>query len=180
MKITRLASACVTQQYSASDALVLPVEAQAARLAPIVRACVNAAVMPLSLKLPEGFIPSYCRNSWPAFRADVLGHAVGREQQRLPFADRDDLVRGANGSSSWNRHTPLRQSGSFRRAHFCSNHCNDLAAAAVPVVGHVQQRPASVAGRADLAHVERGPATRASSRYAKSVFVCARVAIRRS
>ena len=45
----------------ASEALVLPVEAQAARLAPIARACVNAADMPLSLKLPEGFSPSYCR-----------------------------------------------------------------------------------------------------------------------
>ena len=47
---------------------MLPVEAQAARVAPIMRACVNAAVMPLSLKLPEGFIPSYCRNRLPAAR----------------------------------------------------------------------------------------------------------------
>ena len=51
----------MTEQYRASEALVLPVEAQAARLAPIVRAWVNAADMPLSLKLPEGFIPSYCK-----------------------------------------------------------------------------------------------------------------------
>ena len=47
------------------EALVLPVLAQAARRAPTMRACVNAAVMPLSLKLPEGFMPSYCRNSRP-------------------------------------------------------------------------------------------------------------------
>ena len=40
---------------------------QAARRAPTMRAWVNAAVMPLSLKLPEGFMPSYCRNSRPAF-----------------------------------------------------------------------------------------------------------------
>ena len=59
MKITALINR-VTAQYKASEALVLPVEAQAARLAPIERACVNAADMPLSLKLPEGFIPSYC------------------------------------------------------------------------------------------------------------------------
>ena len=60
--------ACIsllTPQYSASEALVLPVEAQAARRAPVVWACVKAAVMPLSLKLPEGFIPSYCNNSFP-------------------------------------------------------------------------------------------------------------------
>ena len=46
-------------------ALVLPVEAHAARRAPTRPACVNAAVMPLSLKLPDGFIPSYCRYSRP-------------------------------------------------------------------------------------------------------------------
>ena len=60
--------ACIsllTPQYRASDALVLPVEAQAARRAPIMWACVKAAVMPLSLKLPEGFMPSYCRNRLP-------------------------------------------------------------------------------------------------------------------
>ena len=44
---------------------MLPVEAQAARVAPTHRACVNAADMPLSLKLPEGFIPSYWSNSRP-------------------------------------------------------------------------------------------------------------------
>ena len=50
-----------TELYIASEALVLPVDAQAARLAPIRRAWVKAADMPLSLKLPEGFMPSYCR-----------------------------------------------------------------------------------------------------------------------
>ena len=58
-----------TAQYIANEALVLPVDAQAAFVAPIVRACVNAADMPLSLKLPEGFIPSYCRKSWPSRRS---------------------------------------------------------------------------------------------------------------
>src|SRR3982074_2281973 len=64
MKITAFIKR-VTEQYRASEALVFPVEAQAARLAPIVRACVKAADMPLSLKLPEGFKPSYCKNSRP-------------------------------------------------------------------------------------------------------------------
>jgi hypothetical protein len=51
----------VTAQYIASDALVLPVDAQAARFAPTIWACVKAAHIPLSLKEPEGFIPSYCK-----------------------------------------------------------------------------------------------------------------------
>ena len=49
----------VAEQKTASEALVLPVLAQAARRAPTMRAWVNAAVMPLSLKLPLGFMPSY-------------------------------------------------------------------------------------------------------------------------
>ena len=50
-----------TAQYMAKEALVFPVDAQAARWAPTRRAWVKAAVIPLSLKLPEGFIPSYCK-----------------------------------------------------------------------------------------------------------------------
>src|SRR4029079_10993862 len=72
MKMTACIS-LLTPQYSASDALVLPVEAQAARFAPVMWACVNAAVMPLSLKLPDGFIPSYCKykilGCTPTYRA---------------------------------------------------------------------------------------------------------------
>ncbi len=37
-------------------------------VAPTIRAWANAAVMPLSLKLPEGFIPSYCKYSEPGFK----------------------------------------------------------------------------------------------------------------
>ena len=55
----------VAEQYKASEALVLPVDAQAARVAPTNRAWLKAADMPLSLKLPEGFMPSYCRNNRP-------------------------------------------------------------------------------------------------------------------
>ncbi len=56
------------EQKTASEALVLPVLAQAARRAPVRRAWVNAAVMPLSLKLPDGFRPSYWRKSRPGLR----------------------------------------------------------------------------------------------------------------
>ena len=64
MKITAFMRR-VTAQYIASEALVLPVEAHAARCAPHMRACVNAADMPLSLKLPDGFMPSYCKYRRP-------------------------------------------------------------------------------------------------------------------
>ena len=52
----------------ASDALVLPVDAQATRVAPTICAWVNAAAMPLSLNDPDGFRPSYCRNNLPGVR----------------------------------------------------------------------------------------------------------------
>ena len=66
MKITAR-MICVTEEYKASEALVLPVEAQAAFLAPTNRAWLKAADMPLSLKLPEGFMPSYWRCSRSGF-----------------------------------------------------------------------------------------------------------------
>ena len=142
---------------AASDALVLPVEAQAARLAPIVWACVKAAVMPLSLKLPEGFIPSYCRYSLPALHADVLGDAVGACCSSVcPSPMVTILFGGANGSSSWNRQTPLKQSGSWRRDHLCFEVLRATAGlAAVPVVSDVEQRAARFATGADLADVVR-------------------------
>ena len=62
-----------TPCISASDAnrarlaLVLPVDAQATRLAPTIRAWVKAAVIPLSLKLPLGLSPSYCSSRFPGF-----------------------------------------------------------------------------------------------------------------
>ena len=46
----------------------MPVEAQAAVVAPVMRAWVAAAVMPLSLKLPDGLSPSYCSRRPPGFR----------------------------------------------------------------------------------------------------------------
>ena len=106
MKITAFISR-VTAQYKASEALVLPVEAQAARLAPIMWACVNAADMPLSLKLPEGFIPSYCSNSRPGSRPTYLATPAEGCSSVWPSPIGDHLLGGANGNSSWNRHTPL-------------------------------------------------------------------------
>ena len=117
----RLHQLASTAQYMASDALVLPVEAQAARLAPIVRACVKAADMPLSLKLPEGFIPSYCRYSRPGLHADELRHAVGLLQERLPFADRDDRIgRGERQQLVEPPHAAEAAAARCRRDHICS------------------------------------------------------------
>ena len=65
--------------------------------APTMRAWVKAADMPLSLKLPDGLSPSYCRNRPPGFEADIARHGVGPLQQRLPFADGHDLVRVGEG-----------------------------------------------------------------------------------
>ena len=111
MKITAFIN-FVTAQYKASEALVLPVEAQAARTAPIVRAWVKAADMPLSLKLPEGFIPSYCKNSRPAFRPMYLATPAEGASSVCPSPTVTTCSGLAKGSSSWNRQTPLKQSGS--------------------------------------------------------------------
>ena len=99
MKITAFIS-LVTEQYSASEALVLPVEAQAARLAPIVWACVKAADMPLSLKLPEGFSPSYCRNSRPSSRPTYFATPEEGCSRVCPSPIVTTRWRGAKGSSS--------------------------------------------------------------------------------
>src|SRR3954468_7555146 len=124
MKIT----ACInllTPQYSAKDALVFPVEAHAARLAPVICACVNAAVIPLSLKLPEGFIPSYCKYKFlgckPTYRATPSDGC----SSVCPSPIVTILFGGANGNRSENRHTPLKHRGSCRRDHFASNASSD-------------------------------------------------------
>ena len=66
------------------------------------------------------------------------------------------LSGGANGSSSWNRQTPLKQSGSLRRLHFVFERLRATREpAAVPVVGDVEQRAARVAAGAHLADVVR-------------------------
>ena len=47
-------------------------------VAPTSRAWLKAADMPLSLKLPEGFIPSYCKYSRPGAMPDVAGPRLPR------------------------------------------------------------------------------------------------------
>src|SRR5262245_34584342 len=110
----------VAEQYTASEALVLPVLAHAARRAATTRACVNAADMPLSLKLPEGFIPSYCRNRQPGLMPAYA--ATESARCRIVWPSPIVMIRsgGANGRRSWKRHTPLKQSGSVRWDHFAS------------------------------------------------------------
>src|SRR5579872_2028061 len=107
-------------QYTARLALVLPVLAQAARLAPTIRAWVNAAVMPLSLKEPEGFSPSYCRNNLPELRPTKAATASARWQSVWPSPMVMMRSSGANGNSSRNRHTPEKSSGSERLDHLLS------------------------------------------------------------
>src|SRR5437899_12126502 len=110
----------VAEQKTASEALVLPVEAQAARRAPTMRAWVNAAVMPLSLKLPEGFMPSYCKYRQPGFVPTNLATLSACCKIVCPSPMVMILSGGAKGSNSRKRHTPLKQSGSERWAHLAS------------------------------------------------------------
>src|SRR5437762_13930418 len=90
----------VTEQYKASDALVLPVEAQAARLALVKQACVKAADMPLSLKLPEGFMPSYCKYRLSAPRPTYLATPAEGCNSVWPSPIVTTCAGGAKGSSS--------------------------------------------------------------------------------
>src|SRR3990167_5081608 len=142
----------VTQQYKASDALVLPVEAQAARTAPIERACVKAADMPLSLKLPEGFIPSYCKNNRPGLTPTYFATPSEACSRVWPSPTVTHCSMGAKGKRRWNRHTPLKQYGSSRRAHAASNSRSERG---------TLRRSQAYATSSRLPHL--GQATRASS-----------------
>ena len=130
---------------------MLPVEAQAARVAPTNRACVKAADMPLSLKLPEGFIPSYWRNNRPGCDADVPGHAFGAVQQRLAFAHGDALLDGREGQQV----VEPPYAAETMRIAAARPFLFELAqrlwhAEPIPVVRHVQQSAALGAGHEDL------------------------------
>ena len=81
--------------------------------------------MPLSLKLPEGFIPSYCKYSRPGATPTYLATPSEAWSSVCPSPTVTHCRKGANGSRSWNRHTPLKQCGSLRRAHFCSNSASE-------------------------------------------------------
>src|SRR5579864_4370644 len=116
----------VAEQKTASDALVLPVLAQAARRAPTRRACVNAAVMPLSLKLPDGFMPSYCKNNRPGLIPAYEATVSARCRIVWPSPIVSTCSGGANGSNSRKRQTPLKQSGSVRLDHLAAKSFSDF------------------------------------------------------
>ena len=92
---------------AAIDADVLPVDTHATRFIPSLRACAVPATIPLSLNEPDGLSPSYWRWSRPALTPtkaptpSETGHIVCPS----PIVTTDS--RGAYGSSSWNRQTPL-------------------------------------------------------------------------
>src|SRR6516165_888350 len=111
----------VAEQKTASEALVLPVLAQAARRAPTIEACVKAAVMPLSLKLPDGFRPSYWRNNRPDSSPTKAPTVSARCKIVCPSPMVNTFSTGANGSSSRNLQTPLKFRALVRLAHLFSN-----------------------------------------------------------
>jgi len=111
---------------NAADALVLPVDAHAARFAPTSRACVAEAAIPLSLKLPDGFIPSYWRNNRPGFSPANAATESARWQSVCPSPIVTIASSGANWSSSRNRHTPEKSSGCVRFAHLPSKCFSDF------------------------------------------------------
>src|SRR5262245_66524540 len=81
--------------------------------------------MPLSLKLPEGFMPSYCRYKFlgctPTYRAAPSDEC----RSVCPSPIVTILFGGAYGRNSENRHTPLKQSGSCRRDQFPAHASSD-------------------------------------------------------
>ena len=110
----------------ASEALVLPVLAQAARRAPTSPAWVKAAVMPLSLKLPEGFMPSYCKNRLPGRTPTYFATVSDWRSSVCPSPMVITRPSGANGNSSRKRQTPEKFKGCVRPAHFDSKCFRDL------------------------------------------------------
>ena len=130
MKITAC-MICVTEEYRASEALVLPVEAQAARLAPTNRAWLKAADMPLSLKLPEGFMPFVLQVQPVGLQADVAAHGGRHVQQRLPLAHGDALLDGHEGQQFVEPPHAAEADADRRGAPICpSKTCPATAAAA--------------------------------------------------
>ena len=105
---------------------VFPVLAHAARFAPVMRAWVNAPVMPLSLKLPDGFMPSYWRNSRPGFMPTYCATGSARWHRVCPSPMVMILSSGANGNSRRNRQTPEKFSGFVRSDHAASKSRSDV------------------------------------------------------
>src|SRR4051812_19215285 len=116
MKMTALMR-LVAEQKTARLALVLPVLAQAARRAFTMRAWVNAAVMPLSLKLPDGFMPSYCRNNRPGLTPTNGATTSARWRIVWPSPMVMTFSGGAKGSNSRKRQPREKHGGSVGRDH---------------------------------------------------------------
>ena len=79
--------------------------------------------MPLSLKLPEGFIPSYCKMQTAGLETDVAGHAGEQLQQGLPFANGDDLLRRGKRKQLVEPPDAAETQRIVRRDHFSSKNC---------------------------------------------------------
>jgi hypothetical protein len=71
--ITTAAFSPARAAYAAADAEVFPVEAQMTASAPSSTAFDSASVMPRSLKLPVGFMPSSFAESWIPSRSESFG-----------------------------------------------------------------------------------------------------------
>ena len=76
--------------------------------------------MPLSLKLPEGFMPSYCKCSRSGLTPRNGRPPATTCSSVCPSPTVTHCSTGINGSRLWKRHTPLKQCGSLRRAHLSS------------------------------------------------------------
>ena len=72
---------------------------------------VAAAVMPLSLKLPEGFKPSYCKNNRPGCMPTYSPTAGDCCKIVCPSPMVTICSSSAKGNNSRNRHTPLKSNG---------------------------------------------------------------------
>ena len=121
------------------------------------RACVNAAVMPLSLKLPEGFMPSYWSQQAGGIEADVAADLIGGLEEGLAFADGDDQFGGSEGEEF--AETP--DAGEVEGVGAVRPLGLELVEAAgdgeaVPVVDNVDQIAANRAGEMSLVDREGG------------------------
>src|SRR5579864_280881 len=121
MKMIALKPNGVAEQYKARAAEVLPVLAHATRLAPTMRAWVNAAAMPLSLKLPEGFKPSYWSIKRLGAMPTYLPTASAVWSKVCPSPIVTTISGGATGSRALKRQTPEKLEGMCRSDHLLSN-----------------------------------------------------------
>ena len=149
MKITAFISR-VTEQYRASEALVLPVEAQAARLGADRVGVREGGRHAVVFEAARGVQALVLQEQPAGLEAHVLADAGRRLQQGLPLADRDDLL--APGRRAAARETATRRSERIVAARPLGLEKVERSGRtqAVPVVDHVQQAAARLAGHAHL------------------------------